>query len=338
MDENPKPVVDLSYLNTVSLLFSYLDVLPRHATWCAWRQAENVSKHVIVTNKGAKRRTVYEPSKVLYWIQTRIREGLLQRVPVDDCVHGFVPGRGCLTNARSHVPSLAGGEARAPQLLINVDLKDFFPGIGSRRVFAIFRTVFGFEPRVAAMLTRLTSYEDHLCQGFVTSPDIANIAAWRLDRRLKALAASLGMRYTRYADDLTFSADTWNGGVDGFLGYVREIVADQGFRVNEKKVAIMRRGGRQKVTGLVVSGDDARIPRQIRRRIQSACHHWPQQTPERKAAIKGWLSYIHSIQPQEALRLESVIARAESESGTRTWEKNVSQAPFEFDIQRKGRS
>ena len=45
-----------------------------------------------------------------------------------------------------------------------------------------------------------------LPQGAPTSPALTNLICWRLDRRLSGLAAKLGFTYTRYADDMTFSA------------------------------------------------------------------------------------------------------------------------------------
>src|SRR5206468_11507505 len=85
----------------------------------------------------------------------------------------------------------------------------------------------------------------HLPQGAPTSPALANLAAFRLDRRLATFAAGVGADYTRYADDFTFS-----GGEDlarrvrRVAALVAVIAADEGFAVNHRKTRVMRRGGR----------------------------------------------------------------------------------------------
>lgn len=316
-------VVDLSHLRSTQLLCAHLDVLPRHATYAATHMDKQVAVHEIITNRGRKKRKIYAPSRMLKYLQTQIRDQMLDRVPVEPCVHGFVPGRGCLTNAQAHMDS---------RTIVNIDLKDFFPSIKRRRVFGMITKVFGLEPGPCMLMARLMTYDDHLCQGFVTSPDVANMAAWRLDRRLQGLAKSMDLRYTRYADDLTFSGDDWSGNMDKFVDIVRGIVESEKFKVNDKKIAVMRRGRRQKVTGLVVGKDTVRVPRRIRRLIRSAVHHWPQQTPERRAAITGWISYINCSNPQEAAKLRAAIVKAESDE-SRTWNKNVQQnKSFDSDV------
>ena len=313
---------DLSPLTSNGLMFHYLDVLPRHATYCAKSMKENVRVHVITTNNGKKRRTIYAPSKILYWVQTRIREGLFLPIKHPECVTGFVPGRGIAYNASQHIGS---------RTVINIDLKNFFPSISPQRVYGMLRRVFNVNTAVAATLTNVMTYDDHLCQGFVTSPDIANLVSWRLDRRLEALSQSSGLRYTRYADDLTFSGADWHGAVDPFIDIVRTIVGEEGFTVNEKKIAIMRRGRRQTVTGCVVSDDRIGLRRSTRLKLRAACHHWQQQTPERKMQIRGWVSYVRSLNPAHALELEAMIAKSES-----VFSKNVSHSDFSGDIGKKG--
>lgn len=320
---------DLSFLNTSRLLFSYLDILPRHGTYCAFNMEKNVNRHEIITNRGKKKRVVYAPSMLLRYIQGQARKIIFSHLKTDDCVHGFVKERGCRSNAVTHVPSDPG---RAPGLVLNIDLKDFFPSITPQRIYGLYKSVLGLSNETAAVLTKVTTYDGHLCQGFLTSPDLANFLSWKLDRRMTGLASKCGMVYTRYADDLTFSAAEWGGGVDGFVAAVRGIVSDEGFQVNDKKIAVMRRGRRQKVTGLVVSEHGVNVPRKIRRLLRSAVHHWPQQAPERRASIRGWISYVKSVDPAFASCLESEIIKSESESDTRIWAKNVSFRPFSEDI------
>jgi RNA-directed DNA polymerase len=95
----------------------------------------------------------------------------------------------------------------------------------------------------------------HLPQGAPTSPALSNLAAWRLDRRLAALAAGFGARMTRYADDLAFSGD-------------EAIALEEGFRVNHRKTRVMRQGRRQTLCGVVVN-DTTNLPRRERDRLRA---------------------------------------------------------------------
>src|SRR5579884_2457386 len=79
----------------------------------------------------------------------------------------------------------------------------------------------------------------HLPQGAPTSPALANLAAFRLDRRLAGLAASAHVRYSRYADDLTFSGSgRLRRGRAGFERLVAEIADEEGFAVNLDKSSL----------------------------------------------------------------------------------------------------
>ena len=96
----------------------------------------------------------------------------------------------------------------------------------------------------------------------------------RLDRRLAGLAKKYGWRYTRYADDLTFSLPMDHKGppkTGAMMGCVTRIVASEGFTIKEEKTRIHRTGGRQSLTGLVVIGvAGPRTPRKIRRQLRSS--------------------------------------------------------------------
>jgi len=108
-----------------------------------------------------------------------------------------------------------------PAVVVKMDVKDFFPTVTLRRVKGIFRKA-GYReqlrrcwrscvrrPARGVVLDGQTYYVSLgprcLPQGAPTSPALTNTLCLRLDRRLAGLAKRLGWRYTRYADDLTFS-------------------------------------------------------------------------------------------------------------------------------------
>ena len=139
-------------------------------------------------------------------MQRQLLDELLAKLPVHDAAHGFVPGRSTVTNAEPHV-----GAA----LVVKLDLLNFFPSIHYQRVAGLFRH-YGYDEEVADLLAALTTHRPRLADGTVawpgalpqgapTSPALANLVCRRLDARLSGLARRSGARYTRYADDLTFS-------------------------------------------------------------------------------------------------------------------------------------
>jgi hypothetical protein len=97
----------------------------------------------------------------------------------------------------------------------------------------------------------------HLPQGAPTSPALANLCGFRLDRRLAGLAAAIGLRYTRYADDLAFSGDLSLAATRTFVATITDIASDEGFRINARKTRIRGRGDRQSLAGLVVNAAPA---------------------------------------------------------------------------------
>jgi RNA-directed DNA polymerase len=161
--------------------------------------------HLIPKRDGTLR-LIEEPKPLMKRLQRRILHGLLDHVPAHPAAHGFVKGRNCITAAASHA-----GEA----VVLSFDLADFFPSVTPARLYATFRSL-GYPRALALALTHLTTaitppdalqtprlaardllQHRHLPQGAPTSPALANLAAFRLDQRLSALARRIGAHYTR---------------------------------------------------------------------------------------------------------------------------------------------
>ena len=209
-------------------------------------------------------RLIEAPKPRLKLLQHRILEEVLNRLAPHDAAYGFVPARSCAQAAAKHA-----GE----HVVVTVDLRDFFLTTPLRRAYAAFRCL-GYPHKVAQTLTGLCStstprqvtaehfgYElisryraRHLPQGAPTSPALANLAALGLDKRLSGLARTFEARYTRYADDLTFSGDAdFERRLPSFLKTADAIVRDEGYALNPAKTRIMPHHARQTVTGIVVN-------------------------------------------------------------------------------------
>ncbi|MHC4780020.1 MAG: reverse transcriptase family protein [Planctomycetota bacterium] len=229
----------------------------RNLNFLAYHKKDPYRVHRI-PKRGGGFRTIHEPCPALKVVQRKILHELLDKVILHRCCHGFAKKRSIVSNARCH-------EGR--ELVVCMDLRDFFPTITFARVFGFFNSL-GFSSSDAGLLARLTTFEGRLPQGAPTSGGLANLIARRLDRRLAGLAEKAGATYSRYADDLAFSGPQ---AILKILPTVRKIATEEGFSVAEEKTRIMRRGSRQKVCGVVVN-ERAHLPRETRRRIRAMMH------------------------------------------------------------------
>jgi retron-type reverse transcriptase len=330
-------------LPTEAALADWLGVSIPHLQWLADTTGRNRHhpagplrpyRYRWVPRRGGRPRLLEIPKVRLHTLQRRLLAGLLRLVPPHPAAQGFTPGRSILTNAAVHA-----GQAT----LLRFDLTDFFPSITAARVFRLFRTL-GYPAPVARLLmglctTRLPAavwqarpgphdpadfaagqrlLTRHLPQGAPTSPALANLAAHRLDRRLAGLAARLGARYTRYADDLAFSGDaSFARAARRLAPHVAAICRDEGFAVNHRKTRLMRAGGRQHLTGLVVNARP-NVPRPAYDRLKAVLtncvRHGPasqnrDRAPDFRASLAGKIAFVAATHPARGQKLRALFAR-----------------------------
>ena len=192
---------------------------------------------------------------------------------------GFTEERSVVTNADIH---------KGKNYVFNIDLKDFFPSVEQPRIWKRLQLApFNFPKPIANVLAGLCSMrevrkdangEDFfayvLPQGAPTSPIITNMICDTLDRRLAGLAKRFGLHYTRYADDITFSSMHNVYAAKGdFRKELDRIIKNQGFIINEAKTRLQKLGGRQEVTGIIVS-EKLNVSKKYVREIRSLLYIW----------------------------------------------------------------
>ena len=158
----------------------------------------------------------------------------------------------------------------------------------------------------------------HLPQGAPTSPALANLAAFALDRRLAGLAASLGATYSRYADDLTLSGPVALLRAAGDArGWVAAIAAEEGFTINARKSALMTRAGRQRVCGIVVN-EHPNVTRGDYDELKAILHNAARNGPvgenragvaDFRAHLLGRIAWVESLNPSRGAKLRRRFER-----------------------------
>jgi len=261
---------------------------------CAqWQEIDGMYSSFTIKKASGKTREIRAPEFPLKYIQRQIYDNILAPVKLHPACHGFCKGRSTITNAYAHT---------AKEVVINIDLQDFFPSISAGRVYGIFKSL-GYDTAECGLLTRITTLDGVLPQGAPTSPALANLTCRRLDSRLSGLAKRTEASYSRYADDITFSG---NGNIISLLPLIRRIIEGEGFNIAEEKKRITRQGNRQEVTGLTVN-EEVSIPRKRRRLLRAAMHnlkndkkvHW-QGVDLDLDSLKGHIAYLKSLHPELA--------------------------------------
>ena len=262
-------------LPTVGQFAKWCDMEVGLVDWLAQHRKDHYRVSTTPKRSGGVR-IVEAPRMRLKAIQRKIATEILQTIPCHSAAHGFVRGRSALSYVQPHV---------GKPVLLRMDLQDFFPSIAASRVFGLFRSM-GYPYAMTQLLTNLctaTCSEEklqmlqpdgwrfqpnldrywqlrslycrkHLPQGAPSSPALANLIAYRLDCRLAGLARSVGINYTRYADDFLFSGSESFGRVaKAFAIKVGSIAMEEGFQIQFRKTRIMRAATRQTAAGIVLN-------------------------------------------------------------------------------------
>ena len=317
----------LPVLHTPADVANLLRLSIKELRWLAFHTDVATRTHYVkfqVPKKSGGMRTLAAPHKKLKAAQHSILANIVSRFPVTEAAHGFVAGRGIVSNANPHVNKT---------VVVNLDLENFFPTVVFPRVRAVFER-YGYSGSVATVLALLCTesprvgvtyagvkYEAAtgprgLPQGAPTSPGLSNQVTRKLDKRLLGVAAKLGLTYTRYADDLTFSGgDELNSKTGWLLAKVRHIAQEEGFAVNEKKTRVMRRSAAQLVTGVVVN-DKPSISRDELRRLRAILHRAKsegleaqnrEERPNFRAWLTGKIAFVSMVRPDVGAKLKAAL-------------------------------
>jgi len=297
------------------------------------REVSKVSHYVrfSLPKKTGGERHISAPMPRLKQAQYWVLQHILSPLPVHAAVHGFYPERSIVSNANPHT---------AKAVVVNFDIQDFFPSISYKRVKGLCASL-GYSESIATVLALLCTEpevlpvaldneryfvaqgECHLPQGAPTSPMLTNLLCRRMDARLQGMADKLGFTYTRYADDMSFSADNTND-LKALLHWVKKIVREEGFTLHPDKTRIMHRSRRQEVTGLVVNNAQPAVSRQQLRRFRALLHQLETQgiagkswngNPNVLNSAAGFANLVFMVNPEKGAVLKARVRKLQQKWG-----------------------
>lgn len=188
--------------------------------------------------------------------QWRICSNILNLVEVPQYIWGFERGKSVPKMAEIH---------KGQNVVISLDIKDFFPSIRQETVQEVFKQLGVEHTPSARILSELCTYGSYVPQGALTSPKLSNIIAGStFGPIIKQFCDTYKLNLTIYADDITMSFKDVPDIIDGrkmeqrdfvrkVINFSKTTLNNFGFRVNRDKTKVMRRHNRQWVCGAVVN-------------------------------------------------------------------------------------
>lgn len=325
MDKQPK----LPALLTLGHLAQRTGVSWFHLRQYVEGQRSTEYTYFHIRKRSGGHRLISVPGQQLMMVQRWIAAHILAELPVHRASFAFAPKSSIVRCAKQHCGA---------RWLIKLDISGFFGSISEIQVYRVFLQA-GYAPLVAFELARLCTHAPngskryaraewlapttwhpivayrqpilgYLPQGAPTSPMLSNLVMRDIDKQIAALANAIGLTYTRYSDDITFST---KGEFDRerAISVVRKttaILRRIGLQVNNKKTRIIPPGARKVVLGLLVDGTKPKLTREFRDGLRQHLYYLEKLGPEahRKARnfdtvtglyrhVRGLIDYAKSV-------------------------------------------
>jgi len=258
--------------------------------WRLCRSTSDYYRTVIHEVSSDKSRTLHCPDRRLALVQRWILRRILDRLSPAPYATAYVPEKNIAHHLSPHLGNL---------YLLVIDIENFFPSIRFDQVRNVF-DVIGFPSSGANLLSYICTLDHRLPEGAVTSPSLSNLVFSALDRRIADQASVRNVVYTRYCDDLTFSAEDVRP-LLSLRPIIQAMLRKSGFTINKHKTRLGRPGGRRVVCGLAFRGESFGVTRNFKRKVRAMIHNTSLLAPDDESfnrsvrRIRGMASYLHSV-------------------------------------------
>ncbi len=313
MSRNRRTVINISPIAKVSSLASLLSIKESSLLYIAENADRFYRPGKSIRKRNGQLRQTHDAARPLKNIHGMIKNRIFRKVDYPYYIQGGIADpaqpRSCRTHAGIH---------SAKKLIITEDIKDFFPNASEEIVKNVWQYCFRFSPEIADILTRLTTYRNHLPQGWKTSSYLANLAFWDAEPDLVFSLEQQGYSYSRYMDDVTVSSghrmnDKQKHDV---ISRIYAMLFSRGFAPKRSKHEILGRRQPMTVTGLVVNGRKPTVPKRRRKGVRAGIFRLGKEPignrsdadyRKRWERLSGEVGYISTYHPGESEKLRASL-------------------------------
>jgi retron-type reverse transcriptase len=246
-------------------------------------------------------REVAQPAREVKAIQRWLLKHLEPLLPLHDAATAYRSGASIKKNAQRHVES---------DYLLKMDFRNFFPSILMTDIIRHLEIHCGqhYDPSAIRLIAYACTWAPkrqgplRLCIGAPSSPLLSNSVMFDFDAQLSSAAASDGVIYTRYADDLALSSQT-SGTLEKYPGLVAKLAGNLSYpqlELNERKTIFASRAGRRVITGVTLTADrHTSIGRKRKREIRAMYHRMilGKLSPDEQQKLAGLIAFANDVEP-----------------------------------------
>jgi RNA-directed DNA polymerase len=254
--------------------------------------------------KASKIRRIDNPCESLKAVQTRILDRLLRPVMLPHFLFGGIRTRSISSHAREHCSA---------KTVVKMDIRSYYPSLTNRHVFYVWKDVLLCSPRLARLLTKLTTFDGHLPQGAPTSPAIANFFLASIYSPILQSCETKGVTATAWVDDLIFSGSN----ARAVMEQVRRALAANGLRLSSKKTFILNAQNVKVITGARLGENGLRARKETLREIRAGIHNlrcgrFTSLGREKDIEkLRGRIAFVRSLCSADAIPLAAALDRLE---------------------------
>lgn len=224
-----------------------------------------------VLKKNGKKRKISEPLPSLKQIQYFILKEILYSQKTSRYCKSYIPKKKFREYLKYH--------SNEKEVLC-LDIQDFFPSIKYPIIHNFFSDL-GYAKDVSDYLAHLCTYHSFakkdnynpnnrfLPQGAPTSPYLSNLILKKFDDDVAYFCKENNIKYTRYADDMTFSGESIPK--SSLISFVKDKLSHIGLSLNESKTNFMKQNKPQIVSGVIIN-KKIQLPKKDRNNIRKVMY------------------------------------------------------------------